>query len=153
MEYIGEYQSREVYWFDYSKLVECDFPWKRWMCLVTANDEIDVDIFEVFVRKAVKEGIVEFKSQGNLASKLHELFDHIVVCIEIEENLSEPSDIITTWHTDETVEDVLEQFFYATKYSLNEKYRSVPVVCTDLNEVDRRKELQMYLERFNNEVN
>lgn len=112
MKYIGTYQSRKVYWFDY-KNYQGQLPDQDWVCLITADYEPDYDEFERFVRTSVAHNILEFKGHGRYGEMLHDHFDEIVNYMHVvEEHVV--IETMTTWHNKQTLADAFWSCFFVT---------------------------------------
>lgn len=147
MKLIGTYQNREVYWFDYNQFKLDQLPRKNWLCLATSDiDPIDGK-YDKFVRHSIETKILEFKGHGKFGEKLHDIFDEIMVDIEISNNV-DFIDIATTWHNDETLADVFWQCFFATTLPVRADLDNISIVCTDMQGTDRSEELKSIITRF-----
>jgi hypothetical protein len=149
MKEIGTYQSRKVYWFNYNQFQLDQLPTKNWLCLATSDIDPNDEKFEKFVRYGIDNGILEFKGHGLFGEKLHDLFDEIMVDIEISKSLN-TIDIATTWHNDETLADAFWQCFFVTTLPTRADLDNISIVCTDIEGNDRITELKGILKRFEN---
>lgn len=146
MNPIGKYFDRQVFWLDYDNFAD-QLPDKDWVCLAIANDELEIDTFDKFVRTCISRNILEFKAHGQFGEKLHDLFDETMVIMETMENHNE-IDVMTTWHIDETLADAFWQCFCATCLPETADLDNIKVVCTDLDGINRIDELKKYLKEF-----
>lgn len=146
MQLIGKYFDREVYWLDYSQFHNL-LPNKDWVCLMTSNSKPDSAKFDEFTRKAIANNILEFKGHGLYGEKLHDLFDDTMAIMETMENHDE-IEVITTWHSDESLADVFWQCFFVTCLPETADLDNIKVVCTDLDCIDRSGELRGYIGTF-----
>lgn len=146
MELIGEYYNRKVYWLNYDGFSQ-QLSNMDWVCVAIANRQFDVNKFDDFVRISIARGIVEFKGWGELGEKLHDLFDETIVVMETMESQKE-IEVITTWHDDETLADVLWQSFFIVGLSDSVDFDDIAIVCTDMDGEDRREELLKYINEF-----
>jgi hypothetical protein len=90
---------------------------------------------------------LEFKGHGEGGELLHDLFDWVIVDQMIKEG--EKDDIIcTTWHNDESLKDAFWQCFCATALPASTDYDNLFVVCTDVDGLDREREMRQYIEAF-----
>ena len=112
MDYLGKYFGIEVYWLNFNDYTN-DLPEKNWVCLGISNVSLSLTIFEAFVRKAIENNILEFKGHGKLGEKLHDWFDEIVVQMRVLKNHQE-SDVMTTWHNNQTLASAFWKCFFAT---------------------------------------
>ena len=147
MNPIGTYQNRKVYWFDYDQFQLDQLPTKNWVCLATSDIDPNDEKYEKFVRHSIDNEILEFKGHGEFGEKLHDLFDKIMVDIEISKNL-DTIDITTTWHNNETLADTFWECFFATTLPIRADPDNISIVCTDLKGNNRTTELKGILERF-----
>jgi hypothetical protein len=109
MDSVGQYFGRQVYWLNYKQFAD-QLPDKDWVCLAISNSQPDIGTFDKFVRTSIEKGIHEFKGHGKFGEYLHDLFDEIVVNMEVIEGHPE-SDVMTTWHNDETLADTSGNVF------------------------------------------
>lgn len=149
MKLIGTYQTRQVFWFDYDQFPLDKLPKENWLCLATSDIDPNDEKYERFVRYSIDNGILEFKGHGKIGEKLHDIFDEIMVDIEISKNI-ETIDIATTWHNDETLAETFWQCFYATTLPTRADLDNISIVCTDIKGNDRTNELKEILGRFEN---
>jgi|SRR5690554_6092366 len=149
MRLIGTYQSRQVFWFDYDEFQLDQLPKKDWLCLAISDIEPNNDKYKSFVRYSISNEILEFKGHGIFGEKLHNIFDEIMVEIEISKKI-DFIDIGTTSHTNETLADAFWQCFFATTLPVRADLDNISIVCTDLKGNDRTKELKKILEQFKN---
>lgn len=147
MKPIGTYQTRQVFWFDYYQFQLDQLPKKNWLCLATSDIDPNDEKYERFVRHSIDNGILEFKGHGEFGEKLHDIFDEIMVDIEISKNIG-TIDIATTCHNDETLADTFWQCFFATTLPTRADLDNISIVCTDLKGTNRTSELSKILERF-----
>ncbi|HMG14552.1 MAG TPA: hypothetical protein VK590_03830 [Saprospiraceae bacterium] len=146
MQNIGKYFYRQIYWLDYDNFSN-QLPGKDWVCLAVANQPPDIEKFEKFVRTAIANNILEFKGHGNYGAKLHDLFDETLIEMETMENYGEIN-VMTTWHTDETLADTFWQCFFATCVPDTGDLDNIQIICTDLDGVNRTDELKSYIKEF-----
>lgn len=146
MESIGQYQSRQVFWLDYTKYTH-ELPEKDWLCITMSDIDPNVIVFEKFVRTAIAKNILEFKGHGKFGKNLHDLFDEIMVEMEVMENHSEIG-VMTTWHNNQTLAEAFWQCFFATCLPETADLDKIKIVCVDLDGINRTEELQSYLKRF-----
>lgn len=151
MKSIGKYQNREVIWMDGQELMLLKhIPNSNWISFVTSSlVKPDWNNFDQFVRSSTKNGIIEFKGHGKYGELLHDWFDETILVMETMEQYSE-IEVMTTWHNDESFADVFWQCFYATCLPETTDFENIKIVCSDLDGVDRSKELNDYLVRFEN---
>jgi hypothetical protein len=149
MKLIGTYQSRKVFWFDYDQFQLDQLPKKDWLCLATSDIDPNNDKYEKFVRHSITNEILEFKGHGNFGEKLHDIFDEIMVDIEISDKV-DFIDIATTWHNNETLADAFWQCFFATTLPVRADLDNISIVCADLKGTNRTNELKEILGRFEN---
>jgi hypothetical protein len=141
------HQNRKVFWFDYEKFDVDKLPTKDWVCLAISNFNNDNSKFIEFVTYSIDKGIVEFKSTGKFGDKLHNIFDRIMVDIEISKGI-DCINIMTTGSNDELLEDSLWQCFFATCLPNETDFDNISIVCMDLDGVDRKIELLDIIKRF-----
>ena len=111
---IGTYQNRKVIFVAYNELLEGDMPTSDWICLaISNNDKPNKQEFFHFARKAIVNGISEFKGQGIYGETLHHYFDDTMVTMETLENHEEIM-VMTTCHNDESLADTFWQCFFCT---------------------------------------
>lgn len=146
LECLGECRLRQILWLDYGAFDAGEFPASDWVCLAIVNEECDLDVFEDFVRRVIKYGLVEFKAQGVLSEKMHDVFDEVVALVQVEEDDTSLCDIMTTWHRDLSVLEVLESLVPVPISARYMEELNLPVVCTDLNGYDRRNEMRMLVD-------
>lgn len=147
MKTIGTYQNRKVFWFDYNQFQLDQLPKKDWLCLATSEIIPNDKKFEKFVRHSINNGILEFKGHGEYGEKLHDIFDEVMVDIEIS-NKIDFIDIATTCHNDEPLAESFWQCFFATTLPVKADLDNISIVCMDLNRNDRTSELKKILDRF-----
>ena len=149
MKTIGTYQNREVIWTDYQNILQSELPNSDWLCLLTCSKfKPDLSKFDLLTRRSIDNGILEFKGHGKYGELLHDCFDETMVIMETIENHIE-IEIMTTWHNDETFADTFWQCFFATRLPETTNLEKVKVLCSDLDGIDRTKELQDYMIQFN----
>lgn len=149
MNKLGTYQNREVYWANYPDLLNDELPSSDWICMLTSSEvKPDADKFDQFTRKTIKNGILEFKGHGKFGELLHDWFDGTMVIMETMDKHPE-IETMTTWHNDETLADVFWQCFFATCLPETTNLEKVKILCSDLDGIDRTKELQDYMIQFN----
>jgi len=149
MNPIGTYQTRQVFWFEYQQFQLEKLPTKDWVCLMTSDVRPDPVQFEKFVRHSIDNGILEFKAHGQFGENLHDSFDEIEVEMEVLEKHN-PIDVMTTWHSNESLADTFWQCFFATCLPETADFDNISIVCADLTGTDRSKELKGFIERFEN---
>ncbi|MBK6475166.1 MAG: hypothetical protein IPF95_10730 [Flavobacteriales bacterium] len=147
MKPIGTYSARRVFWFDYDKFQLDQLPTKNWLCLATSDIEPNKDRFEEFIRHSIDHGILEFKGHGQFGERLHDIFDEIMVDIEISRKV-DFIDIGTTCHNGETLADAFWQCFFATALPVTADMDNISIVCTDIEGTDRSNEMELILGRF-----
>jgi hypothetical protein len=146
MESVGQYFGRQVYWLNYEQYAD-QLPDKDWVCLAVSNSRPDKFTFDRFVRTSIEKGIHEFKGHGEFGEHLHDLFDDIMVDMEVIEGHPE-IDVMTTWHNDQTLADAFWQCFFVTCFRDSADFDNISIVCTDLDGVDRTEELKKYIQEF-----
>ena len=146
MNTIGQYQGRQVFWLDYTKYAD-ELPEKDWLCLAISNITPDIIEFEKFVRTSIAKDILEFKGCGKFGEKLHDLFDEIMVEMEVVENHLEIG-VMTTGANDDILADTFWECFFATCLPETADLDNIKIVCVDLDGVNRTEELQSYLQEF-----
>lgn len=146
MQKIGKYIERTIYWLDYENFAD-QLPDKNWVCLAISNNEPDIDKFEKFVRACISKNILEFKGHGKFGEKLHDIFDEIIVGMQVIENHPKIN-VVTTWHNDETLADVFWQCFFATSLPDTTNFDKIKIVCIDFDGIDRTEELKSYLKEI-----
>jgi len=67
--------------------------------------------------------------------------------MEVVESHSE-TEVMTTWHNDESLANSFWQCFFATCLPETTNYEKLKIVCTDLDGIDRKDELAHYLSQF-----
>jgi len=148
MKKIGIYQNREVHWVNYPELLNCKLPSSDWICMLTSSQiKPNDNEFDQFVRKTIANGLLEFKGHGKFGELLHDLFYETMVIMETMEKHNEIG-VMTTWHNNETLADVFWQCFFATCLPGYTNYENIKIVCSDLDGINRTKELQNYIQRF-----
>jgi len=143
---IGKYFDREIFWLDYNNLTD-QLPEKDWVCLAIANNQPDYQKFDNFARKCISKNILDFKGQGKFGERLHDLFDKTIEVLETKEGHRE-IEVITTGHEDEILADAFWQCFYTTFLPDTADIENITIICTDLDGIDRTKELQDCLKEF-----
>ncbi|RZK48017.1 MAG: hypothetical protein EOO99_11680 [Pedobacter sp.] len=146
MTSLGKYQNREILWVDYSSYKSA-FPNNDWLCLAVANSNPNWENFEDFIRISIAQNILEFKGCGLFGEKLYDRFDEVMNIMEVIENHND-IEVITTWHNNETLADTFWQCFFATSLPETTDFENIKIVCVDLDGVDRRNELQNYIQKF-----
>lgn len=146
MQTIATYFARKVIWADYDTIMD-NLPDKDWVCLAIANSVPDIEMFSRFVSAAIAKDILEFKGFGYFGGKLHDLFDEIIINMEMSEG-HPYIDTMTTWHDDETLADTFWQCFFSTCLPERTDHDNVKIVCIDLDGVNRVHELQQYIHEF-----
>lgn len=146
MEVIGKYQSRQIFWLDYTKYAD-ELPEKNWLCLAISNVSPNSSKFDKFVRTAISKDILEFKGHGKFGEKLHDMFDETMLVMETMEDYTE-IDVMTTWHNNETLADVFWQCFFATCLPETADHDNIKIICTDLEGINRSDELKNYIKEF-----
>jgi hypothetical protein len=147
MEYIGEHSGRKVFWWHYSAETLEELPEKNWICLAIEDDLQEAEMLEKFVRTSVQKNILEFKAFGKQSSKLEDIFDGVVVLMEVVENYSE-TNIMTTWHDSEGLGSAFWQCFHATCISdiANEDLK---IICFHLENKNLKNDLKIFVNKFN----
>jgi hypothetical protein len=149
MEYIGTHLGREAYWIDYEEMTnEENLPSGDWIWFAIANTKFDEKKFKEISRKAIDNGLLEFKGQGKMGSNLHGSFDLVMVDLEIDEGYS-VIDIMTTGDDDSNLTNSFWECFCATCLPAKTNYDNLKILCADLNGKDRKNELKVNIERFN----
>lgn len=146
MEFLGEYNNRKAYWWNYSKDNLADIYEGNWIVFALETVLPDFISFEKFANRALDCGILEFKAFGIHSSELDDWFDEIVVFRN--EYDSQKFDVMTTWHTNETVADAFWQCFHATCISDEMINENLQILCFHFNIQDQSEELKMYLQKF-----
>jgi hypothetical protein len=146
MTSLGKYQNREILWIDYTNYKSA-FPDNNWLCLAVANCKPNWEIFEDFIRISIAQNILEFKGSGLFGEKLHDWFDEVMNIMEIVEN-HKKIEVMTTWHNNETLADTFWQCFFATCLPETADFENIKIVCVDFDGIDRRNELESYIQRF-----
>ncbi len=81
MNEIGTYHNRRVVWIEYSNLLKGIMPKDNWVCLATSSSvKPDLDNFDKFTRKAIQNGLLEFKgcyNGGHGESHRYRHHDHL----------------------------------------------------------------------------
>jgi hypothetical protein len=148
MNEINIYQNRKIVWINYDELLEGKMPESDWICLMTSSEsKPDSNKFDRFTRGAIKNGILEFKGNGEFGELLHDWFDETMVILETMENHS-VLEVMTTWHNNESLADAFWQCFFTTSLPETIDYEKLKIVCTDLDGLDRTEELSNYINRF-----
>jgi hypothetical protein len=147
MELLGIYQTRLVYWFDYNKYQLEELPIKGWLCIAISDTKPNDQKFENFVRYSIVRGIFEFKGFGQLGEMLHDIFDEIMIAMEVIEN-HDPISVVTTWHDEETIEDTLRECLFTPCLHEKADMSNISIVVTDLNGNNRSTEIKGILERL-----
>lgn len=148
MEILGKYKNREVIWIEYSKLLKNQMPSSNWICLLTSSiNKPNIENFDKFTRASIKNGILEFKGHGRYGEILHDWFDETMLIMNIMENHPE-MDIMTTWHNKESFADAFWQCFFATCLPDTADYKSLKIICSDLDGTNRINELRKYIHKF-----
>ena len=148
MDYLGEHNSRKVYWSNYSEEEFHKLPDSNWICFAIENGLPLGELFEKFVRVSIQKNIFEFKAYGKLSTHLDDDFDHIIVEMKVIEGYSE-IDVMTTWHDKENLASAFWGCFHATCLPDNADTSNLKIVCFHFDNIDFRKELKDYLKRFN----
>jgi hypothetical protein len=113
-------------------------------CLTTSSGETEMTKFCYWAKDALSKGILEFKGHGKDGELLHDLFDQVMVQIEMDKGLV-TIDVYATWHTNESLKDTFWQCFYAATLSAEVEYGQLKIVCADLSGINRSNELVNYL--------
>ncbi|UKN03481.1 hypothetical protein K6119_08135 [Paracrocinitomix mangrovi] len=148
MNLIGTNNTWKIYWSDYHNIFEESIPSDTWVCMFIANSEPDWKQFEQFINKALSFGIVDFKSNGKYAEQLHDYFDFHLVDLNLEIEEKDWTEVMTTWHTNETVADTFWQTLNIACLPDHHSYQDVKVLCSDLDGLNREDELANYLQKF-----
>ena len=147
MNYLGQYFDRKIYWIDYQSMHIDNLPTSDWVMLAISNHEVDIDKFTNFAIASIDRGLLEFKGAGCQGETLHQIFDTIMVNLEIEQK--RPFiDIGTTGSSDETLNYTFWQCFFATTLPDKTNFDDLKIVCLDLDSIDRRDELLRYIKNF-----
>lgn len=136
-----------MFWFDYDQFQLELLPTRDWLCLATSDINPNDERYEIFVRHSIDNGILEFKGHGSFGERLQDIFDEIMVDIEISKNI-DIINIPTTSHDDETLADVFWQCFFATTLPEKADLDNISIVCMDIQVNDRSEELKSILARF-----
>jgi len=147
MRLIVAYFSRKVYWFDYDRFNLDQLPKDNWLCFATSDKKPNTNKFKQFVKCGIQNNILEFKGHGKYGEELHDLFDQVMIDLELSENLNY-IDIATTCHNDESYADAFWQCFFATTLPVRADLDDISIVCMDLNGKDRSVELKGIIDRF-----
>ena len=78
---------------------------------------VPVEVLAGFAEKALAQGTVYICAWGPDCERVHDIFDEAIVEQQLRSNSEEyiSSDVMTTWHSDETLEDALEFFLTAAE--------------------------------------
>ena len=99
-------------------------------------DSIDVKELGEFFRTALSAGTRAFLGGGSAGELAHDTFDFVQWGLDEEPTEHLPDGILTTWHNDEQLVEILWQAYHVTKCP-NDKGNRWPVVVA-LMESDRR---------------
>ena len=149
MKLIGTYQTRKVFWFDYDQFQLDQLPTKDWLCSAISDVDPNDAKYRKFVQYSIENDILEFKGFGKFGEQLHDIFDEIIIDLEISNNF-DTIDIATTWHINETLADTFWQCFFATTLPMRADLDNISIFCTDIKGGDRTNQLKEFLERFEN---
>lgn len=149
MKQIGTYFSRKVYWFEYDQFKLDQLPKDNWLCFATSEIKPDAVKFKQFVQYAIENNILEFKGHGKFGEELHDIFDEVMIDLEISKNLKY-LDIVTTSHNDETFADAFWQCFFATTLPVRADLDNISIVCMDITGKNRTSDLKRIIDRFEN---
>lgn len=83
--------------------------------LACDSRDISVEVLAEFTEKALAQGAVYICTWGPDCERVHDIFDETIVEQQLRLNPKEyvSSDVMTTWHNDESLEDALEFFLTA----------------------------------------
>jgi hypothetical protein len=146
MNTFTKYSNLEIISVTYENFRE-KLPENNWLCIAITNNDPNRDNFEEFVRLSVSKNILEFKTQGFFCEKLHDWFDEITNIMEVMENHVE-IDIITTWHNNQTISNVLWQSLFANCLPKTTDFKNLKLVCFDLDGENRIDELKQALQKI-----
>ena len=146
MKKMGVHNGRTSFWLDYPEFQTAELPKKDWLVLAICASAPDTQQFELFARLCIDNDVQEFKGAGSQGELLHDLFDSTIVSMEVFENRE--TQVMTTWHNDETLADAFWQCHFATCLRETTDFDNVTILCTDLDGQDRSDELHGCLQRF-----
>ena len=119
-------------------------PTDNWICLATSSKaKPDFNLFHQFARDSIRNGILEFKGHGKYGENLHDWFDETIQMMASMDNHPE-IEIMTTWHANESIADVVWQCFFATCLPESTEHGRFTIVCTDLDHQNRKEEIESY---------
>ncbi len=83
--------------------------------LACNSRKVSVEVLADFAEKALAQGAVYISTWGPDCERIHDIFDETIIeeQVRLDTNEYVPSDVMTTWHNDETLEDALEFFLTA----------------------------------------
>lgn len=146
MEKIGTHFGREVFYIDYFQIQDLSRT-DNWICFAMAESSFDEGKFNLFAKTCINNGLLEFKAQGKYGEKLHDLFDLVMVKMEVDEGHPD-IDICTTGDNETDLASAFWECFFASALPEHANYDDLKIVCVNIDGKDRRAELKVLLDKF-----
>lgn len=147
MEFLGKYENRSVYWWNYSQESLDELKGSNWICFAIQDQLIGFDAFSDFAKTSIDSGVLEFKAFGPDSSELDDWFDEVIVDTNVFDKSIDET-IVTTWHDNEELADAFWQCFHATCLPSKTDYENLRLVCFHFNGKDLKKELKEFILKF-----
>lgn len=98
---------------------ELETNWIPFVVLLTAWSVgmVREEGFSELIKLLLTKGAKTFVCIGDYSESLHDEIDEIIYKYDEERNISEASEIITTYHDDESVDDAVSYFVHGTEIS------------------------------------
>ena len=96
---------------------ELETNWIPFVVLLTAWSvgTVRAEGFSELIKLLLTKGAKTFVCIGDYSESLHDEIDEIIYKYDEERNISEASEIITTYHDDESVDDAVSYFVHGTE--------------------------------------
>ena len=112
--------------------------WVPFVVLLTAwsMDLIKSEGLSNLVRFLLAKGAKTFVCIGDYSEILHDEIDEIIYEYDAESNISNASEILTTYHEDESVDDAVNYFVHGTEIPSNKNGGLLALMGVDDQEVE-----------------
>ena len=93
---------------------ELQFDSEAYPCLIFANQPTSIEFKSDVAERLIDTGCMYMVCGGLECELWHDIIDEVIVELKIDGNLDQSSLIMTTWHTEATMEDLAFFFTYVT---------------------------------------
>lgn len=111
--------------------------WVPYVVLLTAwsIDQTTAKILDSLVKFLLVRGARAFVCLGSYSEQLHDEIDEIIYEYDEEHDVEIATGILTTYHADESIEDVVNYFVYGTELPSSENGGLLAIVDTNDRQV------------------